>query len=105
MLGMYLLMVRSLKNTTAARSSKNVNYYQKVKKHVILLMVSKIISWRPTNVVYLTAIVMNKYTIIMTYWTTVIIMPISAILIPIVLTLNKRNKPQETVIKAAVRTA
>ena len=104
MLGMYLLVVRSLKNTNAARSSKNVNYYQKVKKHVILLMVSKIISWIPTNVVYLTAIVMNKYPIIMTYWTTVIIMPTSAILIPIVLTLNKRNKPQETVIKAAVRT-
>ena len=74
------------------RFTSNVQSAAAIVKHVILLTMSMVLCWVPASIIFCSALFMNKYPMLMVYWTTVLIVPINAIVIPIVLTLNVQKK-------------
>ena len=81
---MYMLMIKILRKPEA-KSSSNDKSRKHVLKHVILLTLSKVLSWIPSNIIYLTSLGMEKYPILMIYWIIGIVAPMNAIIIPFLL--------------------
>ena len=83
---MYFLMLTSIqksgKNIKSDTRSHSINV---VLIQMIILSLLKVICWISSSVIFITAFVMDKYPLLMIYWTIILIVPINAIAIPIVL--------------------
>ena len=86
---MYTLMIKEMiRSQISIRSTKIKSSGGHIIKHVMLLTTSKILCWIPASMIFLTALIVEKYPVEMVYWTTALIFPDNAITIPIILTLN-----------------
>ena len=90
---MYFLMLTSIqKSENNIRSDTRSHSTSVVLRQIIILSLSKVICWLSSSVIFITAFVMDKYPLLMIYWTIILIVPINAIAIPIVLSLTALKK-------------
>ena len=92
-ISMHILMLTSIKKSeNITRSNISTHYTTIILRQIIILSLLKIICWISSNTIYLTAMFMDKYPPLMIYWTTVLIVPINAITIPILLSFTVVTK-------------
>ena len=92
-LSMYIHMTQEMKKSQKyLRSTKAVTSYSHIIKHITLLTLSEILCWIPASVIFVTALILDRYPVELIYWTTALILPVDAIIIPIILTLNIQSK-------------
>ena len=90
---MYTLMIKEMiRSQISIRATKMKSSGVNIIKHVILLTTSKILCWIPASIIFLTALIVEKYPVEMVHWATALIFPNNAIIIPIILTLNSQHK-------------
>ena len=88
-LTMYVNMTQEMKKSqNYLRSTRTVSSYSHIIKHITLLTLSQFLCWIPASVIFVTALILDRYPVELIYWTTTLIFPIDAIIIPLILTLN-----------------
>ena len=92
-LRMYAHMIQEVKKSqNYLRSTKTVTSNSHIITHVTLLSLSELLCWIPAGVIFVTVLIVDKYPVELIYWTTALIFPLNAIIIPIILSLNIRSK-------------
>ena len=90
---MYFLMLTLIKKSgNIIGSNTNSHSTVVVLRQIIILLLLKVVCWIPSSTIYITVLVMDKYHPLIIYWTTILIVPINAIVIPVVLSFTALKK-------------
>ena len=87
-LWVYLFFGHPLSSAGGRLTERICSQVVSVFRQILILSLSKVICWISSSVIFITALVMDKYPPLIIYWTTILIVPINAIAIPIVLSLT-----------------
>ena len=91
---MYILLYKATSQSKMFVKTKNKNQYSSMIVQLLLITFSNVFCWFPTNVTFVTAMLMPTYPIDIVLWTIITVLPCNSIVNPLVFIIGtmKKNK-------------